>query len=102
MEIAKETNTPVLFTKTDAPLEVAEPIKSPNHVIVVQLEAAPVMAATPAGEEVAVQEVVTPLPQEVAAAPVLPKTAGSLPLFALLGLIALGGAAGASFAARRP
>jgi len=103
MEIAKQSNTPVLFTKTETPVEVAEPITAANHVIVVQLEASPVMAVTPAGEEVAVQEMVTPLPQEaaMAPAPVLPATAGSVPLFALLGLIALGGAAATGFAAKR-
>jgi len=93
VELAKETNTAVLFTPAEVPVEVAEPIQSVDHPVVVQLKQAPVMAIQPTGEEVAVATVVTPPPAEpvqVAAAQ-LPKTASSLPLFGLLGLLALGG-----------
>jgi len=92
MVLAKQANAPVLFTKDETVVEVAEPIKSADHVAVVELKAAPVMAATPAGEEVALTEVVTAPPdQAVATAPALPTTASSIPLFALFGLLALGG-----------
>jgi hypothetical protein len=101
MELAKATNTPVLFTKTDTVVEVAEPIKSADHVAVVELKAAPVMAITPAGDEVAVAEVVTTVPGPVATAEALPATASSLPLFALFGLMALGGAVVAGAAVKR-
>lgn len=108
MEIAKATNTTVLFTQNETTVEVAEPIKSADHVAVVELKAAPVMAVTPAGDEVAVMEVVTPLPAQVAMAQTMPATASSLPatassvpLLALLGLIALGGAAAAAAATKR-
>jgi len=96
MELAKVVNEPVLAT----PVEVA--VDTP----VVELVAAPVVAITPAGEEVPVAVVVaapvaevveTPAPAAVEAAPVvtdlpLPHTASSTPLIALGGLLAIGAA----------
>jgi hypothetical protein len=96
--LAKITNTPVLFTAVEIPLEVTEPIKSVDAPIVVELKRAPIMAIKPTGEEVQLAEVVTPPPTapETAVASVpaktLPATASPLPLIALLGLLALGGA----------
>ncbi|HUD98170.1 MAG TPA: hypothetical protein VMR62_01255 [Bryobacteraceae bacterium] len=98
VELAKEINAPVLFTAAEIPLEVAEPIKTADEPVVVQLKQAPVMAIKPTGEEVEVAQVVAPPPaQEVVAenvepAKVLPSTASTMPLIALLGLLALGGA----------
>ena len=59
IELAKATNTPVLFTPAEIPLEVAEPIKSADAPVVVQLKQAPIMAIQPTGEEVQLAEVVT-------------------------------------------
>jgi len=95
IELAKATNTPVLFTEVEIPLEVAEPIKSADAAVVVELKRAPIMAIQPTGEEVQLAQVVTPPPVEVAmAAPPaeLPHTASNLPLVGLFGLLALGGA----------
>jgi len=98
IEIAKATNTPVLFAAVDIPVEVAEPIKSVDEPVVVQLKQAPIMAIQPTGEEVQVAQVVTPPPVEVAAtvavAPEaeLPKTASPYPLIGLFGLLALSAA----------
>ncbi len=98
IELAKETKTAVLFTAVDVPVEVAEPIKSADAPVVVELKRAPIMAIKPTGEAVQLAEVVTPPPAqaEVAVAKVeektLPATAGTLPLIALLGFLALGGA----------
>ena len=109
MQIAKETNTPVLFTAVEVPVEVEQPIQSADEPVVVQLKQAPVMAVVPTGEEVELAQVVTPPPAPetlVAAAPVtpppaqptqvamaeLPRTASELPLVGLLGLLALGAA----------
>jgi hypothetical protein len=106
--LAKASNTPVLFTPVELPLEVSEPIKSADAPLVVELKRAPIMAIKPTGEELQLAEVVTPPPAEtaVAAAPVaeapmaaapqeadraLPSTASSLPLMGLVGLLALGG-----------
>src|SRR3984957_3880805 len=94
IELAKSTNTPVLFTPDAIPAEVAEPIKSADEPVAVQLKAAPIMAIQPSGEEVQLSEVVTPPPAPAVdtADRTLPATASTLPLMALLGLLALGGA----------
>ena len=92
--LAKATNTPVLFTPAEVPVEVATPIKSAEEPVVAELKQAPVMAVRPTGEEVQLAEVVTPPPAEtqVATAQTLPATASTLPLIGLFGLLALGGA----------
>jgi hypothetical protein len=107
IEIAKATNTPVLFAAVDIPVEVAEPIKSVDEPLVVQLKQAPIMAIKPTGEEVQLAQVVTPPPAEVAAIvaePVqetLPKTASPFPLIGLFGLLALSAALAIHVAAKR-
>ena len=96
IELAKVTNTPVLFTAVEIPLEVAAPIKSADEPVVVELKRAPIMAIQPTGEEVQLAQVVTPPPPAelvaTASAPRLPDTASNLPLIGLFGLMALGGA----------
>ena len=104
MELAKSTNTPVLFTPDAIPVEVAEPIKTADEPVAVQLKEAPIMAIQPSGEEVQLSEVVTPppaQPEEQVADRTLPATASPLPLIALLGLLALGGAFAFRIAERR-
>jgi hypothetical protein len=91
LAIAKETNTPVLFTPVEA-VEVTEPIKAMDLPVITELKTAPVMALRPSGEEVAMVEVVTPPPTQPETVRSLPKTASDLPLAAMLGLIAFGGA----------
>jgi hypothetical protein len=54
IEIAKSTGTAVLFTPAELPVEVVEPIKPVDQVVVAQLRVAPVQAIQPTGEEVAV------------------------------------------------
>jgi len=86
LEIAKETNEPVLAT----PDEMATAPET--------LKTAPVQAFAPTGEPVELAQVVEPPPAEpaaaepvmVAAADPLPKTASPLPLIALLGLLTIG------------
>ena len=111
IELAKATNTPVLFTAVEIPIEVAEPIKSADAPVVVELKRAPIMAIQPTGEEVQLAAVVTPPPAEnevamatpatLVAETTLPDTASPLPLIALLGLLALGGALALPAAGRR-
>jgi hypothetical protein len=99
VQLAVEANTPVLFTTTELPVEVAEPVAAP---VIAQLQAAPVMAVQPSGEAVATAAVVatqpalelTPEPAPTTVAAVLPATSSPLPLIALFGLLALGGALG--------
>jgi hypothetical protein len=110
MELAKATNTPVLFMPIEIPMEVAMPIKSADEPVVVELKRAPIMAIQPTGEEVHLAAVVTPPPASELVEPTpaptqiamtLPATASSLPLIALFGLLALGGAFAVRAAARR-
>ena len=97
IELAKSTSTPVLEMPASVTVEAAKP-EEPQ--VVAALEQAPVTAVTPSGEEVQMAQVVTPPPaaemqvtqSTPAAEPPLPKTASPLPLIALLGLLALGGA----------
>jgi hypothetical protein len=94
IELAKATNAPVLFTPEEVPAEVAEPIESKDHPVVLAMRRIPIMAIQPNGDEVELAQVVTPPPPantEVAtAAPAtLPATASQLPLTALLGLLAV-------------
>jgi len=78
LELARIVHEPVLATTAElsptAPVEV--------------LEQAPVVAVTPAGEEVPAAEVVQSEPVRTAES--LPQTASSLPLLALIGLLSLG------------
>jgi hypothetical protein len=95
--LAQANNTVVLATPAELPVEVEKPILTVNEPEVAQLKQAPVIAIKPTGETVEVAQAVTPPPAEepVAAQPVpatLPATASSLPLIALFGLLALGGA----------
>ncbi|MGD1095437.1 MAG: hypothetical protein ABSB35_26015 [Bryobacteraceae bacterium] len=101
MELAKAENTPVLFTPVEIPVEVAEPVKSADEPVVVQLKQAPIITVQPTGEEVQLAQVVTPPPAETEVATAtpptvvatnLPATASTLPLIALFGLLALVGA----------
>jgi hypothetical protein len=92
VELAKETKTVVLFTPAEVPAEVEEPIKTADEPVVAQLKQAPVMAIQPTGEELELAQVVTPLPADQVVARTLPATASTMPLIALLGLLALGGA----------
>ena len=115
--LAKAAKTPVLFTAVEIPLEVAEPIRSADEPIVMELKRAPIMAVQPTGEEVNLAEVVTapPLEDDVTPAasapaatpvstvadPALPDTASPFPLIGLFGLLALGGAVGVRALAER-
>ena len=102
VELAKEVNTPVLFTAAEIPLEVAEPIKTADEPVVVQLKQAPVLAIQPTGEEVELAQVVAAPPaDEPLAQATLPATSSTMPLIALLGLLALGGAFALRFAQKR-
>jgi hypothetical protein len=109
IELAKTTNTPVLFTDMEIPVEVQQPIVAASEPVVVQMKQAPVKALQPTGEEVELAAVVTaPPPMELTPdttpttlAAVLPATSSALPLIALFGLLALGGALGLRLVQKR-
>jgi hypothetical protein len=82
LEIAKETNEPVLYTPDELATAPAETLKTTS-----------IAAVAPTGEPIELAQVVEPPPADpvmVAAADPLPKTAGPLPLIALFGLLAIG------------
>ena len=88
--IAQSSQTAVLYTPAELPLEVSEPIKPVDEPVIAQLREAPVMAVQPTGEDVELAQVVTAPPAEpLVASAALPNTAGNLPLFGLLGLMSL-------------
>ncbi len=89
MELAKETNTPVL--SADIPSETAEPIKAVGEPAVLSLKQAPIITVQPTGEELPLTAVAPPPPQ-TALALQLPATASPIPMLALLGILALSGA----------
>lgn len=94
VELAQVVKQPVLAVAADVTPEVAQP-EAPE--VVAQLQQTPVVAVQPTGEEVEVAQVTQPAPpvevaQAPAPAPALPATSSSLPLIALCGLVALGGA----------
>jgi hypothetical protein len=105
MELAKSTNVPVLFTAVEIPVEVAEPIKSADAPVVVELKRAPIMAIRPTGEEVQLAVAVTPPPVMTAAAAkpalTLPHTASPVPMIAMFGMLALFGGLALRTAAKR-
>ena len=94
MELAKETNEPVLAT----PIELAAaPIEA--------LKTAPIEAVDPKGEPIELAQVVEAPPAAAEPATVaenaLPKTASSLPLVGLMGLVALVAGLGLMLISRR-
>ena len=112
VELAKTTNTPVLFMAAEIPVEVEEPIKSADEPVVVQLKQAPVMAIKPTGEEVELaagghSAAGAGACTDRGAEPTqlaereLPKTASPLPLIGLLGFLALGGFLGLRLVQKR-
>jgi hypothetical protein len=86
VELAKITNQPVLYIPDEVAPNIVAPVKTASEPPVIALQQVPLKAVTPTGEEVSVTEVVTPPPTQVAS---LPKTASSLPLLALLGLLCI-------------
>jgi len=87
VELAKITNQPVLYVADEFAPFIVAPVKTALEPPVVALKEAAVMAVEPTGETVPLAKVVVPPPVQSAG---LPKTAGGLPLLALVGLLSLG------------
>ncbi len=96
--IAKATNTPVLYTPIEVPVEIEKPTKSAYEPVVAEFKRAPILAINPSGEEVQLAAVVTPPPPEElqaavvadpAPATALPSTSTAVPLVGMLGLFSL-------------
>ncbi len=90
IELAKVANLPVLYIPDEVAPSIVAPVKVATEPAVVALVQAPVRAVEPAGREVAIEEVVEPPPPEaLQTAAVLPKTASTIPLLALMGSLCL-------------
>ena len=93
IELAKQTNLPVLAMPTELATNLVEPVQSADEPPVIALKQAPIEAVTPTGEVVAMTEVVEPPPVQTAEAQpaepekTLPRTASLLPLLGLIGLL---------------
>jgi hypothetical protein len=89
-EFAKQTSRPVLSMPNEQASSTA------------QSKQVPVKAVTPSGEEIEISEVVVsqPASPQQVAANALPKTASSIPLLGLLGLLSVAAALGLRAAAR--
>jgi len=100
IELAKETNTPVLATRVELAMAPIEALKT-----------APVEAVAPTGDPVELAQVVeappaataepTAEPATVASADPLPATASPLPLIAVLGLLTIGAGFAVSLFSKR-
>jgi len=115
IELAKETNQPVLAMSTELDPNLAVEVKSADTPTVTALNEAPIEAVTPTGEVVAITEVVEappvemaeahePAPVEMAAAQStesLPNTASPLPLMGLIGFLSIAAGLGLSSFSKR-
>jgi len=97
IELAKVAHQPVLEMPNELAEQIEAPVKSAEEPPVAALKEAPIRAVTPKGEEVEVASVVPP--REIAQT--LPKTASSLPLLGLMGLLALGSGFALSLISKR-
>jgi hypothetical protein len=86
VELAKITNQPIIYIPDAVAPEIIAPVTTVNEAPVIALEEAPLRAIQPTGKETAVIEVAVPPPMREAT---LPKTASSLPLLVLIGLLSL-------------
>jgi hypothetical protein len=111
IELAKLVNEPVLAMPEELAPILAEPMESAQETTVAALQEAPIEAVKPTGEVVAMSEFVEPPPAELAEpSPVeiaeatpksLPKTASSMPLLALIGLLSITAGLGLSGISKR-
>ena len=99
LEIAKEANEPVLTMPTELAAELTPPPAAQSQVPPEELKQAPIAAVEPSGREIEIAQVTEPV--QVASARDLPRTASSLPLIGLVGLISLGAALAISVASKR-
>jgi hypothetical protein len=88
VELAKANNQPVASMPSELAANTTMPATTMQEPHVVAMKQAPLKAQKPTDEEVEVAEVFEAAPPELPAS--LPKTASSLPLVGLIGLVAFG------------
>jgi len=86
VELAKITNQPILYIPDEVAPNIVVPVKTATEPPVIVLKEVPLKAVAPTGQDVAIAEFIVPPPLQVAS---LPKTASSLPLLALMGVLCL-------------
>jgi hypothetical protein len=107
IELAKQTDQPILAMPAEMAAYLVEPVKSVDEPPVIALKAAPIEAVRPSGEVVALSEVVEPPPVQTAALQTtgpyqnLPNTASPLPLVGLIGLLSIAAGLGFSVISKR-
>ena len=89
LELARVTKVPVLYIPDEIAVNLVAPIKTAEEPPAVILKEVEIRAVSPAGEEIALKEVVEPPPVQTAEAR-LPKTASDMPMLALMGFLCLG------------
>ncbi len=94
-----DTSTPVLYSNSDAPSEVVEPIQAPEPQTIAQLNDTPVLAFNQGGQQVELAQAVTPpeprpsaAPSSLSPAPEMPHTASFFWDAMAIGFLALAGA----------
>lgn len=85
LELAKAANQPVLYVPDEVAVNFVAPAARVSDPPVA-LRSAPLRAVTPRGEDVSIAEAVDAPPVRLAR---LPKTAGTLPLVGLIGLLSM-------------
>jgi hypothetical protein len=93
VELAKANNTPVPSMPNELAANTIQPATTMKEQSVVAMKQAPLMAEQPNEKEVEIAEVF--------AVPELPKTASTLPVIGLIGLLSLGVSFGLRFAAAK-
>jgi len=88
VELAKLTNEPVPSMSAEMAPEISAPATSAKDEPVVALEKAPLTAEEPTGEELPINRAFAPTVETAS----LPKTASSMPLVGLIGLLSLAAA----------
>jgi hypothetical protein len=93
LALAKVTHTPILYVSDEVAPVFAAPVPVATEPPAPTLTTAPLMAVNPAGDDVAVADIVAP-PAQSTERPErpdrLPRTATEMPLLALMGLLSLG------------
>jgi len=84
LELAKLTNLPILYIPDELAPNLVAPVKTADDAPVVALKTVPLRAVRPSGDDADIATVIEAPPQLVAR---LPKTASTLPVFFLMGLV---------------
>src|SRR4030095_7261367 len=87
VDLARITKVPVLYIPDEVAANIVAPVKTATEPPVIALKEVPLRAVTPAGEDIAIAEVVVPPPVQTASQ--LPKPSTHLPLLVLVGLLCM-------------